>query len=72
MVARGLNVTVLCGLEGLGLEGVGGGKSRDVSVEAEAIAGMKTMFLTRFMCTLSWISQPFGFLTGVDGRVVVS
>lgn len=47
MVARGLNVTVLCGLEGLGLEGVGGGKSGDVSVEAEAIAGMKTLFLTR-------------------------
>ena len=47
MVARGLNVTVLCGLEGLGLKGVGGGKSGDVSVEAEAIAGMKTLFLTR-------------------------
>ena len=37
---RGLNVTVLCGLGGLGLEGVGGGKSGDVSVEAEAIAGI--------------------------------
>ena len=47
MVARGLNVTVLCGLEGLELEGVGGGKSGDVSVEAEAIAGMKLLFLTR-------------------------
>ena len=34
----GLKVTVLCGLGAVELEGVGGGRSGDVSVEAEAIA----------------------------------
>ena len=37
-VVCGLKVTVLCGLEAVELEGVGGGRSGDVSVEAEAIA----------------------------------
>ena len=38
----GLKVTVLCGLGAVELEGVGGGKSGDVSVEAEAIAAADT------------------------------
>ena len=38
----GLNVTVLCGLGGVELEGVGGGRSGDVSLEVEAIAGMSS------------------------------
>lgn len=40
-VVCGLNVTVLCGLGEVELEGVGGGRSGDVSVslEVEAIAG---------------------------------
>ena len=39
MVVCGLNVTVLCGLGEWELESVGGGRSGDVSVEVEAIAG---------------------------------
>lgn len=38
MMACGLKVTVLCGLGAVEREGVGGGRSGDVSVEAEAIA----------------------------------
>ena len=41
-VVCGLKVTVLCGLGAVELEGVGGGKSGDVSVEAEAIAAADT------------------------------
>ena len=37
-VVCGLKVTVLCGLGAVELEGVGGGRSGDVSVEAGAIA----------------------------------
>ena len=40
----GLKVTVLCGLGAVELEGVGGGKSGDVSVEAEAIAADTRLF----------------------------
>lgn len=43
----GLNVTVLCGLGGMELEGVECGRSGDVSVEVEAIRGMRPIFLTR-------------------------
>ena len=42
IVVCGLNVTVLCGLADVELEGVGGGRSGDVSVEVEAIAGMSS------------------------------
>lgn len=45
MVVCGLKVTVLCGLGEVELEGAGGGKSGDVSVEAEAIAGMRLLSL---------------------------
>lgn len=41
MVVCGLNVTVLCGLGEVELEGVGEGRSGDVSVEVEDIAGMR-------------------------------
>ena len=40
-VVCGLKVTVLCGFGGLEVEDVGGGRSGDLSVEAEAIARMK-------------------------------
>ena len=40
-------MTVLCGLGEVELEDVGGGRSGDVSVEVEAIAGMRLLFLTR-------------------------
>lgn len=40
-VVCGLKVTVLCGFGGLEVEDVGGGRSGDLSVESEAIAGMK-------------------------------
>lgn len=34
-------MTVLCGLGGWEVDGVGGGRSGEVSVEAEAITGLK-------------------------------
>lgn len=55
MVVCGLKVTVLCGLGEVELEGVGGGRSGDVSVEVEAIAGMRQMFLMQFTCRVSGI-----------------
>ena len=48
MVVCGLNVTVLCGLGELELEGVGGGRSGDVSVEDEAIVGTQVWLPRRF------------------------
>lgn len=44
MVVWGLNVTVLCVLGEWEVEDVGGGRSGEVSVEVEAIAGLKGLF----------------------------
>lgn len=51
MVVCGLNVTVLCGLGDVELEGVGGGRSGDVSAEVEAIADMRVFLLPGFTYT---------------------
>ena len=42
IVVCGLKVTVLGGLGEMELEGVGGGRSGDVSLAVEAIAGMSS------------------------------
>lgn len=42
-------MTVLCGLGEVELEGAGGGRSGDVSVEAEAIADMRLWFLRNWI-----------------------
>lgn len=50
-------MTVLCVLGEWEVEGVGGGRSGEVSVEVEAIAGLKGFFLIRLRYILSYRSR---------------
>ena len=72
MVVCGLKVTVLWGLGGVELEGVGCGRSGDVSVELEGMAGVRLLRLTRFTSGFSRTSRSLGVLTGADSSYVVA
>lgn len=66
MVVCGLKVTVLCGLGGLELDGAGGGRSGDVSVGGEAIAGTSYCFWRVLEVDDPKPRHSFEFLSKVD------
>ncbi len=48
-------MTVLCGLGAVELEGVGGGRSGDVSVAVEAMASLRLLSPTRIIPDLEFL-----------------